>query len=49
MDLWGVDFALKLAVQMDKKNKDLVWLAWGHKSGLIRSVGLGDYTWRKVK
>lgn len=57
MDVFGIECAVKLVFNpiIDsansrsalKVNKDLLWLAWGHKSKLIENVGIGDYTWSK--
>jgi hypothetical protein len=53
MDVNGIDYVLERF--LIEKNRDLnykklysmIWLAWGHKSRLINSVGIGDYTYPK--
>lgn len=46
-DCGMIDDLLRSVPEMNKTNRYIFWLAWGHKCNWIQDVGLGDHTWQK--
>ena len=50
MDLHPTVVVVRMFLTTDnRKNDNLVWLAWGHKSQQIQKVGLGEYSWPRPR